>query len=448
MTPATTDALTADPVGFLKSIEGFIRSTPAFATDPATLKALAELKSSDPDAAEAWISRVASAAKIRTNDLAGKVGAVRRTAIDIALWPDMSGSVQPYLDTPPPEIHWAARLRLLANRAHVMVGMGGTSKTRVLYHLGFAFVIGRLAWDWQIDRTGSAMLFLAEDTADNVHRTIAALVKHMHLTDEERQLIADRLIVFPLAGKDTRLLVNAGGGVLIETDLVPGLIARCKAVPDLRFIGFDPALALTEGDELNQAHQRMLGALMDRIAIELDACVVMTAHAAKSLQNADEIGSHTSRGGGAITDAVRGEFTLRTMTEREGRTFGITDPGERKAHVQLLATKGNEIPPVGFQPVWLKRGTDGVLHQVELTPAEADPVGFREIQALEILRRMAKEATPQLREWRAACIDADLIAGPTPKARERAMERITKALLSARMIERGHSSGVYLPSEK
>jgi RecA-family ATPase len=73
-------------------------------------------------------------------------------------------------------------------------------------------------------------------------------------------------------------------------------------------VGFDPALGITEGDEMNQAHQRRLGELMDRIAIDSGACVMVTTHAARSMLHADELGSHSSRGGGAITDAVRGEY--------------------------------------------------------------------------------------------------------------------------------------------
>jgi hypothetical protein len=56
----------------------------------------------------------------------------------------------------------------------------------------------------------------------------------------------------------------------------------------------------------------------------LGACVVLASHSAKALQGADEIGSHSSRGGGAITDAVRAEFVLRTMTAAEAKRYTTT----------------------------------------------------------------------------------------------------------------------------
>jgi len=81
------------------------------------------------------------------------------------------------------------------------------------------------------------------------------------------------------------------------------------------------------------AHQRRLGELVDRLALETGACVVLASHAAKATNQADELGNHTSRGSGAITDAVRGELALRTMTATEARKYGISDTAERKAAV-------------------------------------------------------------------------------------------------------------------
>lgn len=361
------------------------------------------------------------------------------------LWPAGDGSIAHMLRTPPPELTWFCRDRLLSNRAHLLVGIGGSSKTRALIQLAIAAVTGRLAWAWEIVRTGSAVLILAEDTREGFHRTLAAILEHGNFSHQERALLAERLHVFPLAGQDTKLLALQPGGVLVETSHFTGLVERCKRIPDLAFIGLDPALGLTEGDENSQTHQRRLGSLCDRLAIESGAAVVLVAHAAKALQSAEEVGSHSSRGGGAITDAVRAEFTLRTMTAPEARAAGITDLEERKAHVQLVATKGNELPSAAFVPVWLKRGNGGVLAQVELVPG-GGPSG-REAQALEILAGLAAVSTPALKEWRAACQEAGLLTGDNERNRERCMERIRDNLRDAGLIVPGMGRGVWLPTE-
>lgn len=386
------------------------------------------------------------------NDMAQQAGpeAVRRAIADAVeppptLWPADSGSIADYLDTPPPALHWFAHERLLANRAHLLTGMGGTSKTTALYHLGIAAVIGRLPWGWQIERTGAALLLLAEDDAANVHRVIANHARHADLSPHERRLIAERLKVFPMAGQACRLLAAGPNGTLHETNEAAGLFALAKRIPELRFIALDPALALTEGDEMSPAHQRRLGELADRLALETGACVVLASHAAKATNQADELGSHTSRGSGAITDAVRGELALRTMTAAEARKYGISDTAERKAHVQLTLTKSNAAPPAAFVPVWLKRGTGGLLSLAELAESEGGTIGPRERKALDLLRELSAVEAPQLKDWREACDAAGLLTGKSPDAKEKAMQRILRALTAAGEVEQGMRRGVYAP---
>lgn len=69
------------------------------------------------------------------NDYAAAHGleAVRRAITDAVepppvLWPADSGSIADYLDTPPPALHWFAHERLLANRAHLLTGMGARAR--------------------------------------------------------------------------------------------------------------------------------------------------------------------------------------------------------------------------------------------------------------------------------------------------------------------------------
>ncbi len=368
------------------------------------------------------------------------------TERDSVGFPGISGDIGNYLTGPPPALHWFARERLLADRAHLLTGIGGSSKTRLLYHLAIAGIIGRLPWNWSVQRTGSAALFLTEDSASNVHRTLAAFVAHAGLTQGELATLADKLKVFPLAGHDCKLLAAMPGGTLVENANYRGLLDTCRAIPDLVFVGLDPALGLTGGDENNQTHQRRLGELADRLALELGACVVLSSHSAKALQGADEIGSHSSRGGGAITDAVRAEFVLRTMTAAEAKRYGIEEVETRKAHVQLVATKGNELPPDAFAPVWLARGQGGILAEVDLQEVERESatIGKRELQALAILRTMTEQGTTSVMDWGRECAVQKLVTG-TLGGTEKGIHRIKNALLSAGLIEPGTGRGVFLP---
>jgi len=380
------------------------------------------------------------------NDLARlrDTDAVRRAFL-AGTWPGEGLDVGACLATPAPPVRWFITERIPAGRAGLLAAVGGSSKTRLLFHLAVGACIGRLPWPWEVARTGRAALLLAEDTAADAHHALSIIGRA--LSPGERQLVADRLSVYPMAGEDTRLLRLAAGGVLIPTERAADLLRRLRMTRDLAFVGLDPALALTEGDELSPAHQRRLGELVDRLAIDTGATVLVSAHAAKGSQSLDEPGSHTARGSGALTDCVRFEYVLRTTTAQEARQFGITDIAERKAHVQLLATKGNALPPSSFAPLWLRRGIGGALEPAELERQEAGAVGRRELAALQILRELCREATPALKDWREACAAAGLLTGNAPRARESSMERMRDALEGAGLISRGIGRGIFTPIE-
>ena len=380
------------------------------------------------------------------NDLARLRGDdVVRRAFLAGTWPGEGLDIAGCLSTPAPPVRWFITERMPAGRAGLLAAVGGSSKTRTLFHLAVGACIGRLPWPWEVATTGRAVLLLAEDTAADAHHALS-LIGRMLMRDE-RRLVAERLTVYPLAGEDARLLRLAAGNVLIPTERAADLLRRLRMTRDLAFIGLDPALALTDGDELNPAHQRRLGELVDRLAIDTGACVLLSAHAAKGSQALDEPGSHTARGSGSLTDCVRFEFVLRTMTPPEARQFGITDIAERKAHVQLLATKGNALPPASFAPLWLRRGIGGALEPAALERQEAGAVGPREVAALGMLRELCRESTPSLKDWRDACGNAGLLSGKTPRARESSMERIRNTLRGAGLIVPGIVRGIFTPAE-
>jgi hypothetical protein len=358
-------------------------------------------------------------------------------------WPKSDGDVSRFLETDPPPRKWFVHNRLLAGRAAVLTGIGGASKTTALYHLALGAVLGRLPWDWRIDTTGTALLFLTEDTADDVHHALAALCDD--LSEEERALVSAKLRIFPLAGEDVRLLSN-DGGTLYENARALGLIALCKSFPDVVYIGADPAVALSEGSELEQADQRYLGQFVDKLAIETGACVMLVTHSSKASANAEEITSHSSRGGGGITDAVRAEFLLRTMTSKEATAHGVAG-NDRKRYVQLVATKANKAPLDAFSPLWLERGRNGLLYPAELALVERQEssLTMTDRRVYDLLREMCHTSVPMRQEWRLECQKRGLITGSSEEAKTKTMQRIIGRLLDAGLIQRGVSRGSYIP---
>lgn len=363
---------------------------------------------------------------------------------DVLVFPKESGSVADLMASPPPALNWFVHERLLRNRGHLVTGIGGSSKTRFLYHLAIAAIIGRLPWGWQVTRRGAAFLLLTEDDEEDVHRSI---FQHCaHLTDEERELVRDNLYVFARAAEDNTLLqVNTRGG-LEETDNAIGLQNKLKGIPNLVFVGLDAAIGLSEGDEMSPRHQKQLGLFADRLAIKSDACVVLASHAAKNVGNADEVASHSSRGSGALTDAVRAEIVLRTMTPAEAKKFGVTSMEERLAYLSVSVPKANHVPPSGKAPVWLKRGEGGLLFPADIEEREpGDQLSRKDEACLDVLKRMCETTVPKLAEWRTECVAAGILSAKNESSLLKAMQRTVATLQKHNLITKGIKAGFYVP---
>jgi len=323
--------------------------------------------------------------------------------------------------------------------------LGGSSKTRCLYSFACGCVLGFLSWDWKVEITGKAVLVLTEDTAQDVHRTIHYMT--LDLDDFQKQTLADNLIIYPLAGKDTRLMVKSSKGTVKESPLFQSLKEKIIDLGDVVFVGLDPALSVSEGNELDQGHQRALGKMADDLGVQTGATVCLVAHATKGSLHTQELSSHNSRGGGAITDAVRGEYSMRNMTIEEANKAEITDVEERKRHVQLVCTKGNAIPPAAFVPVWLRRDDFGNLAEVDIQMNGKGTITDRDIEILKVHSEIGASCPPKLADWRAECVKRGLITGKTKNAETQAMKRVLDKLKKAGLIEKGDGKGIWIQTQ-
>jgi len=379
---------------------------------------------------------------------AGKYATEPSPAFDTTSNPwDDPADIGRLLSTPPLPMMWAVVNILQLGRGAVVSGIGGSSKTRLLYHIAIGVIVGSMPWNWEIGSTGKAVLVLTEDTADDLQRTLHAICNGMGLSKDQRELVQQNLVVYPLAGRDVKLLARNESKALVKTPHFENLVEKVNDMGGVKFVAIDPALSITQGDESDQNDQRMVGKMVDDLAVQTGAACLLAAHSTKASQQADELTSHSSRGAGAITDAVRAEFAMRTMTASEAGKAGITDLEERKRHVQLVVTKANHLPPAAFVPIWLRRGDGGVLSAADIEFDQGGNSGpnAKDMQALDILREMAKTTSPKLADWRQRCVDAGVITDGEFKRQEKAMQRTIKRLVAAGLAERGFSRGVYQP---
>jgi 5S rRNA maturation endonuclease (ribonuclease M5) len=353
------------------------------------------------------------------------------------------------LQSPPAPYPFLFQDRIPFGRGCLVAGLGGSSKTRLMYHLAIGSIIGTLPFPWKVNRTGKAILVLTEDVADDVHRVLYSMISSLQLTNDDIQKIVENLVIHPLAGRDTKLLIKTPTGIITKAPLFHETVEYISKLGGVVFIGLDPAIGLSEGDELDQLHQRELGKAVDDMAIQTGATCAIVAHATKASINATELSSHNARGAGALTDAVRAEYSMRNMTREEASKAGITDIEERKRHIQLVATKGNMLPPSAYVPVWLRRDESGNLVFADID-LETDPNGTptdNDLKILSVHGDLDRFCIPNIGDWRAKCIELGLIRGATDQAKIQAMKRVCDRLKAAGLIKKGIGKGVWIRTE-
>ncbi|MEY4567000.1 MAG: hypothetical protein RLY14_1970 [Planctomycetota bacterium] len=320
-------------------------------------------------------------------------------------------------------------------RAALITGVGGSSKSMLLKEMAIAVATGRDILGMTVPNAGKVVLILAEDTPEDSHRSIYAIFKSLNLTDQEIALLHDRLYIFAAAGKDCVLMSEDDGE---SGNRIDQLIEFVSQLEDVRLIGLDPAIAMTRGRELDEIAQREFAENLDRLAIETKTAVLVISHAAKSVQNQQEISSHANRGSGAFTDAFRLEVLMRVMTTKESKSFRIPE-NNRHQYVRLQVTKANSLPPALMHPKWLERVEGGALTLATLTPA-APASGERARKGLELFFEADQESgelgsvSLSYPAWKAKALNEGLLTGLTSSARDMAARRLFTTIKDSKWI--------------
>lgn len=334
-----------------------------------------------------------------------------------------------------------------AARAALITGLGASSKSTLLKVLAIAVTIGRSVLGLSVPKAGKAVLILAEDTAEDAYRSLDAIFQSMNLTAEEIALVHKRLYIFAAAGKDCVIVSNSDSDDDKKPQRLEKLLHFITQLGDVRLIGLDPAIALSRGRELDELAQRDLANAVERIAISTGAAVLVISHAAKSVQYQQEVGSHASRGSGAITDAFRLEVLMRVMTSKEAKAFQVDDP-QRHRYVRMQVTKANSLPPDLMHPIWLERVEGGALTLANLKPASVS----RPRSALELFFEPDHETgefvavSLPFAVWKIKASEAGLLTGTTEPARDMSARRLLATVKNAKWIE--DSQGFWKPTEK
>lgn len=266
----------------------------------------------------------------------------------------------------PPPREWVIDGMMLAGKSALLAGLSGVSKTTAALLASMAIATGT-RFAGRATRGGKVIFISGEEDRDELRRRVNAYIRMNNMDPVSVQAIRDGLLSFPLVGKDIRLCTRAGG-TLESTALHQQIIDLAREAGDVRLIVLDHVGLLHGGDFNAKEDAAMTMRLINGIAQETGAALILLAHSPKSSARDEESDASAIYGSTAFVEQARGGWLMATMRPPEAKKLGISE-GLRKEYVSLVGVKANYS--AAGQTFWFhKKAFDevGVLEHVELVP--------------------------------------------------------------------------------
>jgi len=240
---------------------------------------------------------------------------------------------------------------------------GGVGKTMACLQLALAVATGKKwlgAFSVAPEGVGRVLLALGEEDEDEVVRRVFYCARAMQLTDEEKRLACERIVVLPLAGTHVSLTAGIDENE-VETPAAKQLLGKLEAdagEDGWRLIVLDPLarFAGPDAEKDNAAATRFVETVERFCAVKGRPTVLVVHHSAQharvgdaSHADANADASQMARGATGLTDG--GRFVLTLQNERT--TIGMPQL-ERLAI--LRAPKTNLSPPLDDEVMLRREG--------------------------------------------------------------------------------------------
>ena len=273
------------------------------------------------------------------------------------------------MTSPPPAIDfvWPG---LIAGTVGSIVAAGATGKGFLAMACGFSIAsqIPLCGGVFDAPKKGRAVLFCGEDKAIELQRRIHAFGAWLHTQysrDRVAEIIAD-------CKKDQKLSISSEHGNSVQLMDDRGQVSEpvkqslLKAADGSRLIIIDTFRRFYGGDENSSGQVNDFLCTLEEISETTGSTILFTHHANKgAVLNGQTDVAGAARGSSVLTDNIRWQLNLATMTEAEAPDYDI-NPAFRKDFVKVVLPKANYVANQNGT-TWVVRKKGGVLEHVELS---------------------------------------------------------------------------------
>lgn len=234
---------------------------------------------------------------------------------------------------------------MVAGTVGALVSPGGAGKSMLALQLAAQIAGGTDLLEVGELPTGPVVYLPAEDPPTAIHHRLHAL--GAHLTAEQRQAVADGLLIEPLIGKCPNIMS------------LDWFDALKRAAEGRRLMVLDTLRRFHIEEENASGPMAQVIGRMEAIAADTGCSIVFLHHANKGaamMGTGDQ--QQASRGSSVLVDNIRWQSYLSGMTQAEAEELGV-DRSQRGYFVRYGVSKANYGAP--FQECWFRRHEGGVL---------------------------------------------------------------------------------------
>jgi RecA-family ATPase len=238
-------------------------------------------------------------------------------------------------------------------------------------------------------------MLCAEDSQEEIHRRVHRIHKQAGsaLTPAMKARLKDNFLIRSVAGMDSLLTQATKSNEIVQTQLTEQLLLTAQQAKNLKLIIFDPAARYRGGDENSNPHATRFVQTLEYLALNTGATVLIAHHTGKGANVSKETNQDASRGASALTDGIRWQMALTSLTSTTKGYSGLPKD-TRHLYMEAKLVKTNYTAP---QPsVLLLRSGDGYL-QATADLSDANPPFIQEkldqIAVFTIIRDTPKGVT-------------------------------------------------------
>jgi hypothetical protein len=275
--------------------------------------------------------------------------------------------------TPPPPRDYVWQGRMVAGHAYALGGFGGVSKSQAALQFAASITMGAQFGNVGTKK-GSALLIFGEDDVGEISLRIGAYTVHEKLSATQLGEIEKNIRALGLVGDDTRLTAMTKGA-LENTKFSEKIIAAAIELAEqseepIRLIVLDHAGLFHGGDFNAREDVSLTMRIINHIAHQTGAAVLLLAHSPKSAANNESSDTSAIAGSTTFVDQTRGAFILATMRKSEAKALGITET-MRQQYVSMAVVKSN-YGKIG-EVSWFTRTSPPGWEVGVLVPADLQP---------------------------------------------------------------------------